>query len=103
MTIKKMLHLIGSILLFFGLMMAFLSDKNQSELMGETNLGVAVLAPDLNSPEWKEKVHKRKVVSNLFYSGLVLTSIGIILQTIPIFINEKEKQKKVFIIKRLKK
>ena len=90
MSKNKILQLIGSILLLLGLMMAFGSDKYQSEVMGYANLGVAVLAPDLNSPEWKEKVDKRKIATLFFYFGIVFTTFGIILQTIPIFLKDHE-------------
>ena len=50
--------------------------------MGESNLGVAIDAPDVDSPEWREKLRLRRRADGLFYVGLVANAIGVVLQTI---------------------
>lgn len=50
--------------------------------MSVANLGVAVWAPDKNSPEWKRKERLRNASDCCFYSGIILTLVGITIGTI---------------------
>lgn len=50
--------------------------------MGRAGLGVAVLAPDEGSTGWLAKERRRRAADLCFYLGLVLTAIGVVLQTI---------------------
>jgi hypothetical protein len=50
--------------------------------MGKAALGVAIVAPEEGSYEWQKKKKIRTTSDNLFYMGITLTLIGIVLQTI---------------------
>lgn len=54
--------------------------------MGEARKGVAVLAPEKGSPEWEEKNRLTARADFWFYVGLVLTGIGVVLQTLGAFL-----------------
>ena len=82
MTLPKWLVLIGGVLLMIGILMAFLSSNYNSELMGEAQKGFAVFAPEPSSAEWQEKERLLWWVNFWFYFGLVLTAIGVALQTV---------------------
>ncbi len=49
--------------------------------MGATNLGFAVLAPPPGSPEWEHAVRLRWWSDVFLYAGLVVTGLGIFMQT----------------------
>ena len=82
MTVSKWLILIGSILLFAGLGMVFISSHYTARVMEKARLGIAVLSPERDSPEWKEKERKLWLADFWFWAGLVVTAIGIVLQTL---------------------
>lgn len=75
------LHLAGALLLLVGLVTALVSNHRAATVMGKAQLGVAVLAPQEGSPEWKEKERLRASADRWFWTGLVLTAAGILLQT----------------------
>jgi hypothetical protein len=78
----KCLIVSGGAALLVGLMMAFIAAQFANRVMGKAGLGVAVYAPAENSPEWRAKKRQRRIADGFFYAGLVLTAIGVILQTI---------------------
>jgi hypothetical protein len=82
MNFYKWLTVIGGVLTLFGILTAFMSSKYTESLMGEARKGVAVWAPDSSSPEWKEKERLLWWADFWFYVGLVLTTLGVILQTL---------------------
>jgi hypothetical protein len=82
MTSQKWLTLIGGGILILGLFTAFISSQYTSKVMGGARLGVAVLAPEPNSPEWQEKQTLLWWADFWFYVGLGLTAVGVILQTV---------------------
>jgi uncharacterized membrane protein len=82
MNTPKWLIVIGGAFLLVGILMAFLSSNYNSKLMSEAQKGVAVLAPEKDSPEWQEKERLFRWVNCWFYLGLVLTFCGVVLQTV---------------------
>lgn len=82
MTLHKWLVVIGGCFLLVGIITAFVSSNYNATLMGAAQKGVAVIAPDPNSPEWLEKERLLRLVNIWFYTGLVLTGLGVVLQTI---------------------
>lgn len=81
MTPAKWLTLAGGIFLFVGLVTALISSRYESRVMGQARLGVAVLAAEKDTPEWREKNRLRARVNFWFWVGLGLTAVGIVLQT----------------------
>lgn len=65
-----------------GLLTAFISSHYTDRVMGEARKGVAVLAPDTDSPEWRKKEILIWWADSWFYVGLALTAVGVILQTL---------------------
>jgi hypothetical protein len=55
MPVSKLLTLVEGFCLLVGLVTAFISSRYTGRVMGEARKGVAVLAPEKESPEWKEK------------------------------------------------
>jgi hypothetical protein len=47
--------------------------------MGNAALGVAVLAPDLNSPEWEEKMSLRSRADCFFNLSILFGSLAVFL------------------------
>lgn len=86
MTASKWLTVIGALFLLAGLAIAFLSSRYAARVMGEARKGVAVLAPEKGSPEWEEKNRLTARADFWFYVGLVLTGIGVVLQTLGAFL-----------------
>ena len=82
MTLFNWLVAIGGVLLVVGLATAFISSRYSSGVMGEARKGVAVLAPDKDSPEWKQKERLLSWADFWFWVGLGVTTIGVILQTV---------------------
>lgn len=72
MTGPKWLTLIGGMLLTIGILTAFVSSHYTERVMGEARKGVAVWAPDTDSPEWKEKERLLWWADFWFYCGSVL-------------------------------
>lgn len=75
------LHLLGALLLLVGLVTALVSNHREATVMGTAQLGVAVLGPAEGSAEWKERERLRASADRWFWTGLVLTAAGILLQT----------------------
>ncbi len=75
-------HLVGALLLLIGLVTALVSNHLEAGVMGKAQLGVAVLAPEQGSPEWKAKERLRANADRWFWTGLVVTAAGILLQTV---------------------
>ena len=82
MNIYKWLIVIGGVFLVCGLLTAFLSSHYTERVMGAARKGVAVLAPDPDSQEWKEKERLLRRSDFWFYVGLILTAMGVVLQTL---------------------
>ena len=82
MTLSKWLVLIGGVLLLVGLMTAFISSRYSSRVMGEARKGMAVLAPEKDSPKWKQKERLLSRADFWFWVGLWVTAIGVVLQTL---------------------
>jgi hypothetical protein len=75
--------LLGGIFLLVGLGMAFLSARQNAKAMGEKHLrGQITLSEEEDSPEQHAKDVARARADCLFWLGLVLTSLGVILQTV---------------------
>jgi hypothetical protein len=62
--------------------MVFLSSRENPKLMGPAQLGMAVFGPKPGTDARKEKERLLWWVNFWFYLGLVLTTAGIVLQTI---------------------
>ncbi len=82
MTLSMWLVLIGGVLLLVGLATAFISSRYSSRIMGEARKGVAVLAPEKDSPKWKQKERLLSWADFWFWVGLWVTAIGVVLQTL---------------------
>lgn len=81
MNTSRWLTLVGGLLLLVGLVTALAANHYQTRVMGQAGLGVAVWAPEKDSPEWKEKERLRTLANRWFWIGLVVTSIGVAAQT----------------------
>ena len=77
---NRALHGVGLGLLLLGLLAAFVSQHYASKTMGQANYGVAVLAPEEDSAEWQQKVRLRQFTDAMFYAGLAMTALGILVQ-----------------------
>jgi hypothetical protein len=55
MNFYKWLTVVGGMVTLCGVLTAFISSRNTEQVMGEARKGVAVLAPETDSPEWQEK------------------------------------------------
>lgn len=82
MRTGDVLHVLGALLLLVGLVTALISNHREATVMGRAQLGVAVLGPEEGSPEWKEKERLRASAGRWFWAGVVLTAVGILLQTV---------------------
>jgi len=82
MTAPKWLTLTGGIFLLVGLVTALISNRYEARVMGEAGLGVAVLAPQRDTPEWRERERLRARADFWFWVGVGLTAVGIVLQTL---------------------
>lgn len=51
-------------------------------VMGKGGLGVAVLAPQVNSPEWRAKVRLRGWSDALAYAGLALAGVAVVIEIV---------------------
>jgi hypothetical protein len=80
-TGAKWMILGGGISLVVGLLMAFVAARFGNRVLGRAGLGVAVLTPEENSTEGLEEEGLRRTADNCFYIGLVLTALGVVLQT----------------------
>lgn len=65
-----------------GLLIAFLSAHYEAKVMGGLKPGDIVLGPEPGSPAAREKQRQRTTADCVFYIGLVITALGVILQTI---------------------
>ena len=82
MRIAGWLIIFGAVFLLAGLVTALVSTHYEGRVMGKAALGVAILAPDEGSPEWKEKEALRVKSDRWFWLGIGLTALGVIVQTI---------------------
>jgi uncharacterized membrane protein len=64
-----------------GLLMALISNWYQTKVMGDAGLGIGVWAPAKDSPEWREKQRLRRLATLCFWIGILLTALGVALQT----------------------
>lgn len=81
MTLARCLVLIGGILLLAGLACALVSTHYQVKAMGELRKGQLAFGPDPGSPGEQEKKREVAYSDCLFYLGLGLTAVGVVLQT----------------------
>ena len=81
MKLGHWLVLTGGVVLLVGLVCSLGSTYYQVKAMGGARRGVAVLAPEANSPEMLQKERQVTRSDCLFYVGLGLTAAGVILQT----------------------
>ena len=81
MNIGKWLIVFGGIFLILGLFFALSSSRLDSQVMGESRLGVLVFGPDPDTPEMENRKKDRDLADLRFNWGLALTFIGVILQT----------------------
>jgi hypothetical protein len=82
MTCGKWLIVAGGVLLVLGLVTALVSTHLASRVMGKAQLGVAVLAPEEGSAEWRKKEQLRARADCWFWVGIGLTACGVVLQTL---------------------
>lgn len=82
MSASKLCTVIGNSLYAVGVLLMVYSYRVNTKVMGQAALGIAIMAPEERSVEWKEKDRLRKISDWLFYGGMVLTLAGIIAQTI---------------------
>ena len=80
-TSARRLTLWGGVLLGVGLVLAFLSSHLADLVMGYANLGFAVFAPDPGSADWQHAVRLRFWSDVLLYGGLIVTAVGVFMQT----------------------
>ena len=84
MTYAKWLIAIGGISLLVGLPMAFIAAQFGNRVTGRggrAGLAVGLLSPT-DRADWLRKENQRRIADRCFYAGLVLTGLGVILQTI---------------------
>ncbi len=94
MTREKWLIAVGGLLLVLGLVTAFVSERYQNRVMGEAGLGVGMWSPEKGSPEYREKERLRARADCFFWIGLVVTGLGIGLQTVGALIPPRLKEGK---------
>ena len=82
MTLANWLTLIGGMLLLAGVVIALVANHYETKVMGKARMGVALLAPQEDSSEWKEKERLVGLADRWFWFGVGLTALGILLQTI---------------------
>ncbi|MFA5847046.1 MAG: hypothetical protein WC855_09110 [Thermodesulfovibrionales bacterium] len=75
----RSLLLLSAILVFLSVMFSFVSNHYESRVMGDAALGIAVLAPDRNSPEWSQKMSLRSKADCFFNLSILsgLLAVGI--------------------------
>jgi hypothetical protein len=82
MNFYKWLTVIGGVLLVFGVLTAFISSHFTDRVMGEARKGMAVFGAERGTPERLKKERLLWWADFWFYVGLVLTAIGVTLQTL---------------------
>ena len=78
---KRAFTLIGGVLLVTGLAVALITNHYESKVLGQTNLGVTVLAPNQGAQESEEYQRLRREIEALFWIGVALVGAGVALQT----------------------
>jgi hypothetical protein len=78
---KRALTLVGAVWVLRGLAVALITNHYETTVMGQANLGIAVLVPKEGRPEWEAKQRLRTEIEWLFWVGLALTAGGVALQT----------------------
>ncbi len=81
MAFYKYVILVGNLSVVFGLLCSLVSSYLQGKVMGKAGLGVAIIAPDEGSLEWKKKEALKSKADFLFYFGLGFALIGAGLNT----------------------
>ena len=84
MPAYKWILIIGNIVVVLGLICALVSAHYNSKVMGKAALGVAILAPQEGSSEWKKKERLRKIADALYYFGLAFALTGATISTVGI-------------------
>jgi hypothetical protein len=75
------LQLVGAVLLLIGFLAALGANHLQATVMSEAALGMAQLAPERGSSEWKEREATHRMADRLFGVGMLLTAGGVVLQS----------------------
>jgi hypothetical protein len=88
-NLERWLLVSGGFFLLLGLLTAFISVSYHKRVMGDADLGIAILGSKPGSPERKKKEWLRSKANEAFYWGLVMTGIGIVLQTLGSFLSAK--------------
>ncbi len=78
----KWLIVLGIVLTIAGVILAFLSFRFHSRVMGAAALGVAVLHPDKGSAVDLERQRLRRRSDRLFIFGLILAGVGGVMQAV---------------------
>jgi hypothetical protein len=78
---KRAFTLIGGLLLVTGLAVALITTHYESKVLGQTNLGVTVLAPNQGAQESEGHQRLRREFEALFWIGVALIGAGVALQT----------------------
>jgi len=86
LTAEQCLVLFGGIFLLVGLLLALGAEVLTDRLLGRTALGEAVLAGDPGSEYTRQKEARKRTRDRLLYTGLVLTALGVALQTYAAFV-----------------
>jgi hypothetical protein len=78
---RRWLTLLGAWVLALGLVAAVWTNQTETRLLGEASLGVAILAPPKDTPEWHERMQLRARADCGFWLGMSLAALGLVLQT----------------------
>jgi len=83
MTFGKWCILAGGVCLALGLAMAFLASRYDVQAFTtKGRLGVFTLGPEEGGSEWTRREHMRQRADRYFWVGLVMTLLGVVLQTL---------------------
>jgi len=79
---NKWAILLGGISLLLGLVMALWSAQKNARVLGKLRAGQIMLSDEDDSPEQHAKNAALATADRLFWLGLVLTGLGVVLQTV---------------------
>jgi hypothetical protein len=75
---KSLILIVGAVM-FLSVLSSLISNFYDSRVMGNTALGMAVLAPDPGSPDWLAKISLRFKADLFFYVSVFLGFVGVLL------------------------
>lgn len=81
MMTRQWLNLLGGVCLLAGIWSGLWSSRVDANIMGGARLGYGLYAPDEGSPDDLAKRADRAKADRLFYSGIALTGVGVVMQT----------------------